>query len=105
MGHTAPLASLGITGVNTHPLHTATLGIAGNWGSALRPHLQHITARSPVATSTRLGDRAASACWAHASYLFDYTYVTCPDRISRSLRYRSGFASCALPSLVGFPST
>ena len=44
MSHATPLASVGIAGVNTHPLHAATLGIAGNWGSTLRPHLEHITA-------------------------------------------------------------
>jgi hypothetical protein len=43
--------------------------------------------------STRLGDRAARACWPHACYLLDYTYLTCPDRATRLLRYRSGFAS------------
>ena len=60
MGDGAPLAAVGIAGVNTHPLHAATLGIAGNWGSTLRPYVQHITTRSPLATSGRLGDRAAS---------------------------------------------
>ena len=75
MGHGAPRASVGIAGVNTHPLHAATLGIAGNWGNTLRPHLQHITSRSPLALSSRLGDQAARVCWSHACYLLDYTYV------------------------------
>jgi hypothetical protein len=61
---------LGIAGVNTRPLHAATLGIAGNWGSTLRPHLEDLTAHPPMLTSTRLGDRAARSCWAHAAYLF-----------------------------------
>src|SRR6202521_6160088 len=84
MSHATPVASVGIAGVNTHPLYAATLGIAGNWGSTLRPHLQHITAASPVATSTRLGDRAASACWAHACYLIDYSYVSSVASITSS---------------------
>jgi hypothetical protein len=67
-------AMLGIAGVNTHPMHAATLGIAGNWGSTLRPHLQHITTHSRPVSSTRLRDRAARACWARACYLLDYTY-------------------------------
>jgi hypothetical protein len=96
-------AMLGIAGVNTHPLHAATLGIAGNWGSTLRPHLQHITALSPLASSTRLGDRAARACWARACYLLDYTYVACPDRVTRSLRYRSGFARMCAPETRNLP--
>src|SRR5262249_43004089 len=40
---TATGAVLGIAGVNTRPLHAATLGIAGNWGSTLRPHLDRVT--------------------------------------------------------------
>jgi len=75
MSHATPLASVGIAGVNTHPLHAATLGIAGNWGSTLRSHLEHITAHSPLAMSARLGDLAASACWTRACYLLDYTYL------------------------------
>jgi hypothetical protein len=96
-------ASVGIAGVNTRPLHAATLGIAGNWGSTLRPHLEQITACAPLVNGTRLGDRAAKACWAHACYLLDYTYVTCPDRASRSLRYRSGFASLCAPETRPLP--
>jgi hypothetical protein len=92
MGHGAPRASVGIAGVNTHPLHAAALGLAGNSGSTLRPHLQHITARSPLALSSRLGDQAARVCWSHACCLLDYTYVTCPDRVTQSVRHRSGFA-------------
>ena len=59
MSHATPLASVGIAGVNTLPLHAATLGIAGNWGSTLRPHLEHITGRAPLAMSARLGDLEA----------------------------------------------
>ncbi|MDQ6672171.1 MAG: hypothetical protein M3069_15745 [Chloroflexota bacterium] len=103
MGHGAQRASVGIAGVNTHPLHAATLGIAGNWGSTLRPHLQHITSRSPLALSSRLGDQAARVCWSHACYLLDYTYVTCPDRSTQSLRYRSGFARMCAPETRTLP--
>src|SRR5260370_15166667 len=103
MSRATPVASVGIAGVNTHPLHAATLGIAGNWGSTLRPHLEHITAHSPLAMSARLGDRAASACWTRACYLLDYTYLTCPDRVTRSLRYRSGFARLFAPESRRLP--
>jgi hypothetical protein len=85
--HASRRASVGIAGVNTHPLHAATLGIAGNWGSALRPHLERITSTPPGLTGSRLGDRASRACWARACYLPDYTYVACPDRDSGVLRY------------------
>src|SRR5260370_25053849 len=97
MSRATPVASVGIAGVNTHPLHAATVGIAGNWGSTLRPHLEHITDRAPLAMSTRLGDLAARACWTHACYLLDYTYLTCPDRVPQSLRYRSAFARLCPP--------
>ena len=103
MSHGTPVASVGIAGVNTHPLHAATLGIAGNWGSTLRPHLEHITALPPLAMSGRLGDLAARACWTHACYLLDYTYLTCPDRVTQSLRYRSGFARLFAPESRKLP--
>jgi hypothetical protein len=51
----------------------------------------------------RLGDRAARSCWAHAAYLLDYTYVSCPDRTTRSLRYRSGFARLCVPETRRLP--
>jgi hypothetical protein len=103
MSPAAPLASVGIAGVNTRPLHAATLGIAGSRADTLRPPPGHFTARSALATKTRLGDRAARACWARACYLVDYTYVTCPDRASRSLRYRSGFARLFAPETRRLP--
>jgi hypothetical protein len=101
--HALRPASLGIAGVNTRPLHAATLGIAGNWGSALRPHLERITSSSPMTTGSRLGDRASRACWAHACYLLDYTYLTCPDRDTGLLRYRSGFARLCAPETRHLP--
>jgi hypothetical protein len=91
-----PVATLGIAGVNTRPLHAATLGIAGNWGSTLRPHVNRLTSAPIRPVNARLGDQAAEACWSHASYLLDFTYLTCPDRVRGSLRYRRGFAElCA----------
>lgn len=95
MSRTAP-AGLGIAGVNTLRLHAATLGIAGNWGTTLR-------ARSPFKSSRRLGDRAAAACWARACYFLDFTYITCPDRATRALRYRSGFARMCAPETRTLP--
>ena len=59
ISHTTRVASVGIAGVNTRPLHAATLGIAGNWGSTLRPHMEQIASSSPVIAGDRLGDRAA----------------------------------------------
>jgi hypothetical protein len=82
------LAELGIAGVNTRPLHAATLGVAGNWGSTLRPHVEHLPNMAAMAGSTRIGDQAARSCWQRACYLLDYTYVACPDRNTRALRYR-----------------
>ena len=52
---------------------------------------------------SRLGDRAARACWARACYLLDFTYVTCPDRATRTLRYRSGFARLCAPESRKLP--
>jgi hypothetical protein len=53
--------------------------------------------------SARLGDLAASACWTRACYLLDYTYLTYPDRVTRSLRYRSGFARLCAPESRKLP--
>jgi hypothetical protein len=95
--NTAPKATVGIAGVNTRPLQSATLGVAGNWGSTLRPYVRRIVNGAPNIGSSRLGDRAAQACWGHASYLLDYTYVMCPDRSRRRLRFRPGFAQFCAP--------
>jgi hypothetical protein len=103
VSHASPSASVGIAGVNTRPLHAATVGIAGNWGSTVRPHLERVTTSSPLARAARLGDRAARACWAHACYLLDYTYLACPDRATGSLRYRSGFARLCAPETRRLP--
>ena len=96
-------ACLGIAGVNTRPLHAATLGIAGNWGSTLRPHLDQIACADTGPIGLRLGDQAAVACWSRASYLLDYTYLTCPNRSTGSLRYRSGFRSMCAPGSRKLP--
>ena len=99
----SPSASVGIAGVNTRQLHAATVGIAGHWVSTVRPHLEHVTTSWPLARGARLGDRAARACWAHACYLLDYTYLVCPDRAIGSLRYRSGFARLYAPESRRLP--
>ena len=96
-------ATLGIAGVNTRPLHAATVGIAGNWGSGLRPQIEQLTTGPMLGAGTRLGDQAAKACWRHASYLLDYTYVTCPDRVSGHLQYRRGFALLCSPETRALP--
>jgi hypothetical protein len=102
MGHAGPLACVGIAGVNTRPLYAATLGIAGSCDGTSQPHATNVTADAPLPTS-RLGDRATSACWARASFLVDHTYVVCPDRATRSLRYRSGFARLYAPETRRLP--
>jgi hypothetical protein len=102
MSWTAP-AALGIAGVNTLPLHAATLGVAGNWGTSLLPHVESLAQRSPFMSGGRLGDRAAAACWARACYFLDFTYITCPDRDTRALRYRSGFARMCAPETRTLP--
>ena len=94
-------AAMGIAGVNTRPLQAAALGIAGNWGSTLRPHLESLVERPPPLSSAHLGDRAAERCWARACYLLDYTYLVCPtDRHGRGrggVRYRAGFRQMCSP--------
>src|SRR3712207_6590688 len=72
---------LGIAGVNTRPLMRAAdplLGIAGNWGSTLRPHVERILAPPPPISRQRLGEQAALHAWKHACYFLDYTYLACP---------------------------
>jgi hypothetical protein len=60
-------ARLGIAGVNTRPLHAATLRITQDGRG--RQH-GSTTLGGPPAAGGRLGDRAAITCWAHAAYLF-----------------------------------
>jgi hypothetical protein len=60
-------STVGIAGVNTRPLQAATLGIAGNWGSTLRPHLNQIALLDKAPMGVRFGDQAAVACWSRAS--------------------------------------
>ena len=79
-GSKAMPASVGIAGVNTRPLHAATPGVAGNWGSTVRPYLEHVTAPVLMASGTRLGDRAARTCWDRAAYLFQI----CCDQVGWS---------------------
>jgi hypothetical protein len=78
-------STFGIAGVNTRSLYAATLGIAGDWGGGLRPHVVAVTASPAAPSSTRLGDRAARSCWSRACYLLDYTYLTCPSRVTGAL--------------------
>ena len=101
--------AVGIAGVNTRPLMRAAdplLGIAGNWGSTLRPHVGHLThppeAGAAISTA-RLGDRAALHAWRRACYLLDYTYLTCPDRRSGRMRFRPGFAALCAPATRRLP--
>ena len=99
--------AVGIAGVNTRPLQAAVLGIAGNWGSTLRPHLDRVVGRGdggngrPPA-SARLGDRAAARCWSHACYFLDYTYPICTDGRG-GVRYRQGFLAMCAPESRRLP--
>lgn len=97
---------LGIAGVNTRPLMRASdplIGIAGNWGSTLRPHLSRLVDPAPAISRSRLGDQAALRAWERACYFLDYTYLACPDRASGRMRYRPGFAALCAPGARRLP--
>jgi hypothetical protein len=102
MSAAVPTARLGIAGVNTRPLHAATLRIAGAQDGASRQH-GPTAPGAPTAAGSRLGDRAAAACWAHAAYLLDYGYLVCPDRGTGRLRWRAGFAALYGPRTRRLP--
>jgi hypothetical protein len=84
-----PTAVLGIAGVNTHPLSSAVLGIAGNLSLALRGD---IAEQMQTVGSLRktLGDRAARKGWQRTCYLLDYTYPMCTARAG-GMRWSKGF--------------
>jgi hypothetical protein len=87
---------VGIAGVNTRPLMRAAdplIGIAGNWGSPLRPLVARVVEPGASISRARLGDQAALHAWRRACYFLDYTYLTCPDRQTGGMRYRPGFAA------------
>ena len=91
--------NVGIAGINTRPLLAASLGVAGNWGSTLRPHLKTtLAARAPVARY-RLGDQAAAS--QHAVFLTDYTYLSCPSK--GGMRWRPAFAELLAPETRSRP--
>jgi hypothetical protein len=96
-------ARLGIAGVNTRPLHASALGTAGDWGSSLRPHVNQIALPGNAPMGARFGDQATTSCWSRASYLLDYTYLTCPSRATGALRYRSGFREMCAPGSRKLP--
>jgi hypothetical protein len=109
MAATAPeagRAALGIAGVNTRPLLRASdpmVGIAGNWGSTLRPRLDRLLEAGPALSPRRLGDRAALTAWTRACYLLDYAYLACPDRGSRRMRFRPAFRELCAPATRRLP--
>ena len=91
--------NVGIAGINTRPLLAASLGVAGNWGSTLRPHLKTtLAARAPVARY-RLGDQAAAS--QRAVFLTDYTYLACPKL--GGMRWRPAFAELLAPETRSRP--
>ena len=69
---------------------------AGDGTARGAPAVPPTPSRGPP-VGTRIGDQAASSCWARGSYLLDYTYVTCPNRETGSLRYRAGFRTMCAP--------
>jgi hypothetical protein len=97
---------VGIAGVNTRPLMRAAdplIGIAGNWGSTLRPHVGRVVEPGASISKARLGDQAALHAWRRACYFLDYTYLTCPDRHTGRMRYRPGFAALCAPAARRLP--
>jgi hypothetical protein len=102
-------ASLGIAGVNTRPLMHASapsrpkLAIAGNWGSTLRPHVDRVVTPVPALHRARVADRAGAIAWERACYLLDYTYLVCPDRETKVMRYRPGFGALCAPETRKLP--
>jgi hypothetical protein len=101
-------AFLGIAGVNTRPLMVASnpspkLAIAGNWGSTLRPHVERVVTPTPSLSRSRVADRAGASTWDHACYLLDYCYLCCPDRVTKAMRYRPGFAELCAPETRKLP--
>lgn len=99
-------AALGIAGVNTRPLMRAAdplVGIAGNWGSTLRPHVDRVLAAPPALSPARLGDRAALHAWRRACLFLDYTYAACRDRRTGRMRYRPGFQELCAPEARRLP--
>src|SRR3954466_7595498 len=94
--------ALGIADVNTRPLMRAAdplIGIAGNWGSTLRPRMAGVLEPNAVISKPRLGDQPALHGAERACLFLDYTYVSCRDRATGRMRYRPGFREmCAPPT-------
>lgn len=91
--------NVGIAGVNTRPLLAASLGVAGNWGSTLRPHLTSVMAPRPPVAKYRLGDQAAAS--RKAVFLTDYQYISCPDH--GRMRWRLAFKDLLPPGARARP--
>jgi len=94
---------LGIAGVNTRPLAAAALGIAGHWGSTLRPHVAELLRAPRALAPRRLGDIVAREGHRRACFLLDYTFVACPERRTKRMRYRSGREGLLTPTTRPLP--
>jgi hypothetical protein len=97
---------LGIAGVNTRPLMRAAdplIGIAGNWGSTLRPRVARLVEPGAAISRTRLGDQAALRAAERACLFLDYTYASCRDRANGRMRYRPGFEELCAPATRRLP--
>ncbi|GEM_PF-1628952 len=95
-----------MAGVNTRPLMRAAdpmVGIAGNWGSTLRPHVERVVAPGPGISQQRLGDHATLHAWRHACYFLDDTDATCPGRQMGRMGYRPGFRELCAPETRRLP--
>jgi hypothetical protein len=71
--------------------------------AASDPHLDQIARPETPSSGLRFGDQAAASCWSRASYLLDNTYLTCPNRPTGSIRYRSAFRSMCAPGSRKLP--
>lgn len=79
------------------------VGIAGNWGSTLRSHLDRTLEPGASISKARLGDQAALHASKRACLFLDYTYLACPGRETGRMRYRPGFDALCAPEARRLP--
>lgn len=101
-------AVLGVAGINSSNLAQlvgthAVLGIAGRFGTPLRPLLQRVVKGKPESGRQTLGDKASKIGWDKVVYLEDYTFVTVPDKRLGGMRWSPGFADFFGPGKRALP--
>jgi hypothetical protein len=92
---------LGIDGVNTRPLMRAAdplIGIAGNWGSPLRPHLEPVLCPLPSVSRQRVGHQSALHALKYACYFLDCRHLACSNRRAGRMRCCPGFGEVCAPA-------